>query len=731
MNRCTFTHRSLSAAAGLLLVISSLSPAVTSVLTRHSQSRDFLKGETDHLVIDSDGTLRLSRQTHPVDLGAIADRIWTINSMLPTGNGYYLGTSPNGIILKQTGETTETVYPADDNAAAGAPGAIRNQHVFTMAHDVAGRLLAGVSGDKGKLIRMGEPTETLFESETDKYIFAIVLDDDGFIYLGTGPEGNIYRLPAFGGEAEKIYHTKDKNVLTLAFAPDGALLAGTDSRGLVYKIDVQKKTAQVIFNSEKAEVTALTTDEAGNVYAAVSSAAVHSGQIDSVAAALAKQPGRPDVETKSAPGNDSVSLQTANAASGDGRNNENNVKPPSPPSMAPGEKGGIYRISPDGFSKEIFSEKAIFYSLAWQNGKLLAATGSQGRAYSIDPETQQRAILYEDEKSAQITSIVPLGEDLLLALSNPAKVIRLSGELAQTGTYESELIDASQPARWGKLQLAADIPAGSQVTMSCRSGNVDEPNDPTFSAWTPEVAVSSPVDMQCPVARYAQYRLTFVSPDGATSPVVREVAAAYSVPNLAPQVESVEFQRNKAPKTNVFKVVVKTQDENSDEMVYHLDFRRTGRSGWIRAEENADKAQFEWDTQTVEDGRYELRVTADDRPSNSPDQALSGSRVSDVVVVDNTPPRILNADLSVNGKSLTLKFQAVDAFSAIGKVQYTIDSDDNWSGALPADYIFDTLEEAIVLKLDKLEPGDHVLAVAVSDDPGNTRYQTFTFTVSD
>ena len=724
MNRGKHTCFGLSLTAVFILVSTSVCPAVTTVLTRHKASGHFLKGETENLVIDSDGTLCLSRQIEPIDLPD-ADSIWAINCVLPADNALYLGTSPNGILLKQQAGKTETIYPA----LTDKPGVdtFRNEHIFAMASDVAGRLLAGVSGKQGKLIRFGTKTETLFESDDDKYIFAIVLDKDGFIYLGTGPEGNIYRIPAFGGKAEKIFHCRDKNILSLAFAPDGFLIAGTDNRGLVYKINPRTQDAGIIFNSEKAEVTALTSDDEGNIYVAVSSAAVHSRQIDSATAALSKLPGRPDVDKSSK--KDAASIRTANTSDSAGSDEAETPSAPPPPSMRPSEKGGIYKITPEGFAVEILSEKAIFYSLTWQDGKLLAATGSRGRAYSIDPETDKRAIIYEDEKSAQITSIAAKDQDLLLGLSNPAKLIRLGADLAPSGTYKSELIDAKQPARWGKLQLEADIPPGCSITMACRSGNVDEPNDPTFSPWTAEVEVRDPVDMTCPVARYMQYRLTLHRSNPDTTPVIREVAAAHSIPNLAPRVQTVEFQRNKPPQTGVLKIVAKAKDDNNDDLVYDFDFRLSGRDMWIRAKENSDKPMFEWDTQTVEDGRYEVRITADDKPSNSPDQALTGSRVSDILVVDNTPPQIESPMLNVNGSSLILQFRAVDQFSAIGKVQYTLDSSEDWAGVLPVDLIFDTMTEQIVLKLEDIKPGEHILTLAVSDDPGNKQYQSFPFQV--
>ena len=45
-----------------------------------------------------------------------------------------------------------------------------------------------------------------------------------------------------------------------------------------------------------------------------------------------------------------------------------------------------------------------------------------------------------------------------------------------------------------------------------------------------------------------------------------------------------------------------------------------------------------WDTTSVPDGTYYVKVTATDAPSNSPDTALVGEFESVSFDIDNTPP---------------------------------------------------------------------------------------------
>jgi hypothetical protein len=391
----------------------------------------------------------------------------------------------------------------------------------------------------------------------------------------------------------------------------------------------------------------------------------------------------------------------------------------------------VVRISPDGFVREIFSDRVIFYALLYQDGKVLAATGNQGRLFGIEPVIDHRSILYQNDKSAQITAVFAgADKSLLLGLSNPPQLVCLAPEAAVEGSFTSDLIDAGQPARWGKIQAEGRLPEGSSIRFRARSGNLKDPNDPTFSPWLPFQELTKPSDLGCPTARYLQYQITLVRGKGAQSPLLQEVAVAHSIPNLPPQIQSIEVQPSKdKQKSYLFQIGARALDENGDKLVYHFDFRRQNRKRWISLKKDSEKPVYEWDSRTVEDGRYEIRITADDKRSNHPSEALTASRISETVIVDNSQPAIDEVRLNVQGRALELQFTAADVLSAIAEARYTLDSCEDWIGLLPEDLVFDTTEERFRLRVDNLEPGDHVLTLAVSDSPGNTRYQSMEFTI--
>jgi len=748
-----------------LLVLSCLASrnwAVTSKITRHSGKEDLQKGETEDVVIDSRGTLQLGRAAE-VLVKEFKD-VWAINSIVTTAETVYLGTSPNGSIYKYSSGKLTKIYPPESQAKPSDQKAadpndpnkptsetvaperhLSNEHIFAMAMDATGRLLAGISGEKCKLCRFQADSaeaaakagmETIFEPNDAKYIFAIVTDSTGNIYLGTGPQGKVYQLDPSGKEAKLLYDSLDNNMLSLSVGPDGFVYAGSDERGLVYKIDPRTKTATVLYDSDQPEVTALLlaaglASGQGDLYAAATSARI----VDSADRFASQLPmaGRPEVPSQKA---DSASdggrkLQIANTKRADDVEAAKRPPPVSRPAR-PGQASYVYRITKDGFVTDIFTETAVLFCLTEQDGKLLVGAGNDGQLFAVDPVSEQQAIIYKDEQASQITAVAVAGNDLYLGTANPAKLIKLGKTFASEGTYTSDLIDAGQPAKWGKLQIEADVPRGCKVTVASRSGNVKDVNDPTFSSWTDLVEVTEPIQLRCPLGRFCQYKLVLQSEQGRTSPVIREIAVASAVPNLAPKVKSVSVNRVEAPgKTGVFKISYKAEDDNGDKLTYKIDFRKVGRINWIELQDDIEKEDHEWDGKTVEDGRYEVRVTASDARSNTTTTKLTGSRISDPVVVDNTGPAIKTVEQKIdaeNGKKfVTLRLQVSDELSAIGQLQYTVDSNAQWKGTVPEDLVYDTTDEKFTVVIEEPKPGGHVLAVKVQDDLGNTTYKTFEF----
>jgi hypothetical protein len=66
-----------------------------------------------------------------------------------------------------------------------------------------------------------------------------------------------------------------------------------------------------------------------------------------------------------------------------------------------------------------------------------------------------------------------------------------------------------------------------------------------------------------------------------------------------------------------------------------------------------------------------------------------------------------------------------DELSAIGKVEYTVDSDANWIGVVPDDLIYDTTSEDFTIVVEKLSAGKHIISFKLADAVANTTYKTY------
>jgi hypothetical protein len=417
----------------------------------------------------------------------------------------------------------------------------------------------------------------------------------------------------------------------------------------------------------------------------------------------------------------------------------------------PDEEGNaIYRISSDGFVHEVFRESVMVLDIAAAEDRLLVATGNQGQVYSVDRGTEETTIVGELE-AEQVTTVVGQmeGDGTLLATANPARLIRMAGDVADRGTYTSPVLDASQVSLWGVLRLMAEIPEETSLAVETRTGNVGDPDEGTWSGWSdpqafmpdPQASPLQPHEMELasPPARFLQYRLTFFG-RGGTTPIVKQIELAYVMPNLAPTVSSLtaEYEENssssrsrngndgeKEPEAvSTMNLEWEARDPNEDRLTYRIEYRRAGSERWMPVEEGLNRPSYDWQTRHVPDGRYVLRVTAFDRRDNPGDMARTATRQSRPVVVDNTAPRIEVTSMAVDGNQATLSVGISDDVSPIKELAYRVNGKEPYEPVLPEDMIFDSTAEQAAVTINGLSPGQHVVTLRALDDRGNPAYES-------
>ena len=98
--------------------------------------------------------------------------------------------------------------------------------------------------DTGVLMLAPKLNEVFNTQQT--YIWSSAVDNQGNVFLGTGHDGKIYKVPSTG-TGSLLYDAAELDVTALAIGRDGALYAGTSPDGKVYRITVDGK-ADVYFD---------------------------------------------------------------------------------------------------------------------------------------------------------------------------------------------------------------------------------------------------------------------------------------------------------------------------------------------------------------------------------------------------------------------------------------------------------------------------------------------------
>jgi hypothetical protein len=169
-------------------------------------------------------------------------------------------------------------------------------------------------------------------------------------------------------------------------------------------------------------------------------------------------------------------------------------------------------------------------------------------------------------------------------------------------------------------------------------------------------------------------------------------------------------------------VLWSAHDDNDDELRFSVYFRGEDQREWLLLKDNLEQRFYSWDTTSMPDGAYYLKVVASDAPSNPPAEALTAQRESERFEVDNTPPTLTglqanptgtNADRS-QGASYDFQFTATHPVSSIERAQYSVDGGE-WTLVSPARGISDYKSESYSFTVRGLRPGEHTIAVRAYD----------------
>jgi hypothetical protein len=427
-----------------------------------------------------------------------------------------------------------------------------------------------------------------------------------------------------------------------------------------------------------------------------------------------------------------------------------------------GAKGALLRILPSGEVDTLWtSTEDAPHALALSPDGVLVGTGNKGKLYRVRNDRSWSMVTALPAE--QVTALLRLKSgNLALATSNPGRVFALEAAPGTRGTLVAKPKDTDTVSSWGRLRWEAQQPPGTEVQIQTRSGNTATP-DSTWTDWSPSYAKAEGEPITSERARFLQIKVTLTGKSG-TTPVLESIAAAYLQRNLRPTVLSINvhppgevFQKpiavggeteilgletspDKAaaasaaqarsgmpPPTAISRKLYqrglqtfswKADDPNGDVLLYDVSYRAVGETRFHLLRRGLTEPVLAWDTSTVPNGRYVIRVTASDAPSNPDALALTADKESAPFDVDNTPPTI-TATLRP-GKPAHVRAVARDDDSLIRRAEYSIDGG-RWEEVYPEDGINDAREETYDITLGELPgPGPHLVVVRAVDALGNS-----------
>jgi outer membrane protein assembly factor BamB len=722
---------------------------------RQASFEDFDKGTAKGVAVRSDGKLFLAPRFAEF---ADANLAYLLQIRADSKGNLYAAGGSNAKVLRidPNGKTT-SVFESSELAAQA------------LALDAAGNLFVGTSPD-GKVYKVtpSGQSSVFFEPKT-KYIWDLAADKDGTVYVATGDGGKIFSV-APDGKGQVFYTSEETHIRSLGLDSNGNLLAGTEPSGQVLRIPkaAAGRRAFVLYETAKKEITSLLQAPDGSLYVASvgekmpptpgqprpqpAEVAATSNFVISLGPAGAQNVPLP--QTQPIP---FVPFPTVNSSSvyriaPDGSPEElwsardqvvysMGLLPGGKLLLGTGNDGVVLELDDNHiFSKLVKAPSRQVTSIVpGPGGKLFLAAANPGKIFALGPDNEPEGTFESQPFDAHIFS--------------------------HWGRTEW----------WGENIGAAGTAGGARVSIYARSGNTSDP-DSNWSDWAGPYTNPSGDKLGCPPARFVQWKAVLRGAAGKQAPTIDWFSIAYLPKNIAPEITAIALQDpgvrvqglalpaagpgtqasaqlrmpqppatssassnpafvpvavsniGQTPSPGHFEPVPQgfiqkgyqsvlwtADDANDDQLEFSIYFRAENETTWKLLKDKLDEKYYSWDTTTMPDGTYYLKIVASDAPSNPAGEGLTSERESERFVVSNTPPQISQLTAEAAGAAnVRVRFQASAPVSFIARAQYSLDAGD-WALVFPTGGLSDSPREAYDFQVQKVSPGEHAVTVRVYD----------------
>lgn len=697
---------------GLFLVVQGVYSVTPQKWTLRSFD-DFIKGKFEGITVSSDGKLTLS----PIEeeLNAPPEEFY-LSLLVTSGKVIYIGTGHKGAVYRIGASGEPELYFKSPE-----------MDVYCLAEGPDGSLYAGTSpnGKIYKITEKGNGNE--FFNPHEKYIWDLMFTDEGSLLAAVGEDGGIYEVSP-NGEGVKVFDSEENHILCMKWISEGSFIAGSGGAGLLYKISKEKK-ASVMFESPYEEVRSLAIDDEGHIFIG--------------AGGKAEKPEDNDLSSALSTQVTDVSITVSSSESAARKISTSDGDQPS----------ALYKVNKDRKVKQVWkSDKDMIYSVCWDDLKkrIIFGTGRRGRLYTLD-KNEKISLLFQKD-SEQVYTLFPFERELYTLSNNPSELSVVQPEQRYNGEYTSRVFDAKLMSSWGNIEWEGSLPSGTVIQLQTRTGNSSQPSS-TWSNWSPPYKKENGEQILNPDARYLQFKILFKTNSGNVSPSVQKAVIFYVQHNKAPNIEkisilppntvfieppggeekiwglvsdSLEDKNNKKSLAGAKKVqrkgyqtlIWEAADPNNDILVYSISIKETEDENWRILKEKWTEEIFTFDTLSLPDGEYLIKVKASDIPSNPRERCLEHEKTSPSLIIDNSMPTIRNFQAVRSGSKLEVQFSVQDDYSRIKKVRFFI-REIGWKVIFPKDGICDSTQETFDFSVDLPRNVDDMITVKAVDEQGN------------
>jgi len=559
---------------------------------------------------------------------------------------------------------------------------------------------------------------------------------------------------------------RDRNVRRLARLSDGRIVAGSSPHGNIYAFPRDGGAPTFLQENRDAEVTDLLPQPGGGLYATIVFTPAPAGEARIIRSRTPSPTPAPAVGT---PPQVPSPTSPGNAA------NPESLPPDVLGSSTPERFTGrstLVWFPPNGFPETLANRGNLaFYRMLPCGAWFLIAGGEQGDVLGYDPITKQ-SLTFAGSVAAQLNDFAALAgdPDRFLAIKNNAPGFALIDfRAAAPREAETRRLDFGVPATLGELRfdrVRGLAPAIIAVEAKTSNGT-DELEG--WSAWTPlvsdheEVLVSVGWHPADPLrGRYAKLRIKLPAAPAADAALDR--AAWYHLPqNRRPQLgefrilspnfalepateqtpssvvtlsqllsggtggsDAADKRKNNflnsrvvpAPGTQV--VLWTVTDPDGDNVACTFSLRREGDTAWTDVAVNVREPYAQFEVSHLPEGVYATRLVATEQAPRPPAGRLSVTFETDELVIDRTPPELIEATAKRVGDRVVLTVHGRDALTLLMGFEALFNNGVKDDIEQPVDGIRDSREETFVLDVPLAKVADATnVEITLYDSAGN------------